>query len=478
MNRFIRQLKHPLSLFYLVAAFTVFITILFIVSQLFWLAWMIPVLLLVTLFFVFSLDNVLLFIVFATPLAINMEDVLPKLSVSFPTEPLLAALLFVFIVKLLMGQIPDRKIFSHPVVVVVIVNLIWMLVTSFTSELPIVSFKYFIARLWFVVPLLFMGTALFSDLRKIHLFYWLYIISFCIVIINTTYNHAGFGFSEKGANWAMSPFYNDHTAYAVMLAFFIPVLAGFGLSKIYSPKLRVVSFIVLCIFMMALILSYCRAAWVSLGVSLLIMVSIVLKIRLRWLVLSLVAVVGFYYVYQQQIIDRLEKNKQDSSANYSEHIESMLNVSSDASNLERINRWNSALRLFKVHPHLGWGPGTYQFVYAPFQLTKEKTIISTNQGNKGNAHSEYLGPLSESGWPGLLSVLLLFSTIIFTGIRVYQRANNPEIRILSLITLLGLISYFAHGVMNDFLDTDKASVPFWGFVAIIVALDLYHKEMN
>jgi hypothetical protein len=47
---------------------------------------------------------------------------------------------------------------------------------------------------------------------------------------------------------------------------------------------------------------------------------------------------------------------------------------------------------------------------------------------------------------------------------------------LSLFTLLGLISYFAHGIMNNFLDTDKASVPFWGFVAIIVALDLYHKD--
>ena len=478
MNRFLQQFKHPLGLFYLITAFTVFVTVLFIVNQLFWLAWMIPLLLIGILFFVFSLDNILFFIVLVTPLAINMEDVFPNLSVSIPTEPLLAALLFVFIVKLLMGQMPDKKIFSHPIVIAVILNLFWMLVTAFTSELPVVSFKYFIARLWYVVPMLFMGTALFSNLRKVHLFYWLYIISFCIVIINTTYNHAGYGFSEKGANWAMSPFYNDHTAYAVMLAFFIPVLTGFSLSRIYSPKIRVISFSVLIIFMLALILSYCRAAWVSLGASLLVMIPIVFKIRLRWLILSLFAVVGFYYVYQQQIIDRLEKNKQDSSANYTEHIESMLNVSSDASNLERINRWNSALRLFKVHPHLGWGPGTYQFVYAPFQLSRDKTIISTNQGNRGNAHSEYLGPLSESGWPGLLSVLILFSVIIFTGIRVYQRATNPEIRILSLITLLGLISYFAHGVMNNFLDTDKASVPFWGFVAIIVALDLYHKQID
>jgi hypothetical protein len=45
---------------------------------------------------------------------------------------------------------------------------------------------------------------------------------------------------------------------------------------------------------------------------------------------------------------------------------------------------------------------------------------------------------------------------------------------LSLSSLLGLITYYFHGTMNDFLDTDKASVPFWGFIAILVALDLYY----
>jgi O-antigen ligase len=463
-------------MFYLSSVIILAINVLLIVNQLYWLAWSLPVLLIVAFFFVFSLDNVLYFIVFATPLALNLEDLFPGLSVSFPTEPLLAALLLVFIFKLIIGQVPDRKIFTHPVVIAVLIYLLWMLITSVTSQFPIVSFKYFIARLWFIVPLLFMGTALFKDLRKIHLFYWLYIIAFCIVIINTTYNHAGYGFSEKGANWAMSPFYNDHTAYAVMLAFFIPVLVGLSLSKIYSPKLRFVTFIILCLFVMAIILSYCRAAWFSLGVSFIVMLPIVLKIKLRWLILCAVLVIGFYYIYQQQIIDRLEKNKQDSSTNYTEHIESMLNVRTDASNLERINRWKCAIRLFNEHPNMGWGPGTYQFVYGPYQLSREKTIISTNEGNKGNAHSEYLGPLSESGWPGLLSVLLLFSGIIFTGNRVYQKAVRPEVRILSLITLLGFISYFAHGIMNNFLDTDKASVPFWGFAAIIVALDLYHKK--
>ena len=30
--------------------------------------------------------------------------------------------------------------------------------------------------------------------------------------------------------------------------------------------------------------------------------------------------------------------------------------------------------------------------------------------------------------------------------------------------------------MNNYLDTDKASVPFWGMMAIIVSIDLMNKK--
>ena len=48
--------------------------------------------------------------------------------------------------------------------------------------------------------------------------------------------------------------------------------------------------------------------------------------------------------------------------------------------------------------------------------------------------------------------------------------------LLSLALMLALITYFLHGTMNNFLDTDKASVPVWGFMAAIVALDIYEKK--
>ncbi len=96
----------------------------------------------------------------------------------------------------------------------------------------------------------------------------------------------------------------------------------------------------------------------------------------------------------------------------------------------------------------------------------------------GNAHSEYLGPLAESGVFGLLSILLVIGTTTCTGIRVYFRSKRRLIRIFSLAVLVGLVSYYLHGVLNNFLDTDKISVLFWGFTAMLVAMDIYHRDQK
>ena len=48
----------------------------------------------------------------------------------------------------------------------------------------------------------------------------------------------------------------------------------------------------------------------------------------------------------------------------------------------------------------------------------------------------------------------------------------------ALAFTLSLLTYYVHGVFNNFLDTDKLSVPFWAFTAVVVALDLYSKKIE
>jgi len=71
---------------------------------------------------------------------------------------------------------------------------------------------------------------------------------------------------------------------------------------------------------------------------------------------------------------------------------------------------------------------------------------------------------------------MVIGTTIYTGLRVYFTSKRRSIRIFSLAVLIGLFSYYFHGLMNNFLDTDKISVLFWGFTAMLVAMDVYHRD--
>ena len=143
-----------------------------------------------------------------------------------------------------------------------------------------------------------------------------------------------------------------------------------------------------------------------------------------------------------------------------------------ASNLERINRWSCAIAMFEERPLVGFGPGTYAFEYARFQDPENLTIISTNFGDGGNAHSEYLGPLAEMGLPGMLLIFAIVIAIFYQGITLYHAwpESDREMRTLIMGMIVALATYFIHGFLNNYLDTDKAAVPVWGMSAIFIAL--------
>ena len=86
--------------------------------------------------------------------------------------------------------------------------------------------------------------------------------------------------------------------------------------------------------------------------------------------------------------------------------------------------------------------------------------------------------MTEQGVPGVALVALLFLATFATGVRIYRTAEDPHTARMALAFTLALLTYYIHGVFNNFLDTDKLSVPFWGFTAVIVALDVYSEKKN
>ncbi len=441
----------------------------------------IPIFLLIISIFFFSFDKFLLLIVFCTPFALTLKEmgVEMDLDLSLPTEPLMALTLLILPVYQLYQGIISKNWLRHPVTIIIFLQLIWMSVSCIGSEMPLVSVKYLIARLWFISSSYFLMGYLFQkDTRNVKCFLWLYILPLSAVCIFILIQHAGFNFDEHVADWITSPFYNDHTAYGAALAMYIPVLISWIFIKKSSQFQRIATILCLAILSIALFFSFARAAWIGIVASIFLIVFFLFRIRFRTLLIFSVSALVIAFAFQSNLVMLLSRNSTASGGDAVQEVESMTNIKTDDSNLERLNRWSCAIKMFEEHPFMGWGPGTYMFQYAPFQKANEKSKISTNAGTNGNAHSELLGPLSEQGLPGMLLMLSLMGAVFYYGFRVVYGAESHSDKLLAMGIICGFCTYFIHGFLNNFLDTDKLSLPFWGFIAALVQMDISQRNKS
>jgi putative inorganic carbon (hco3(-)) transporter len=434
-----------------------------------------PLVLLFIYLAVFETEKFFLSIAFLTPLSVNIEEYTDGLGLFLPTEPLLFGLMVLFLFIQIKSPFLDVRIWRNPIIICVLSYMIWLVFTSVTSTEPLISFKSVLAKLWFIIPLLIFGTHFFRKHENRIVFLWLFIVSCCLVVCFTLAHHSVYGFGEEEGHWVMWPFFKDHTIYGATVALCLPISLALLKQKGSPPLSKAILILLNVILIVGLIFSYTRAAWLSVICASIIGMLVYFRVNFRFLMGLGLAFSLIIYTQWDNIQLALAKNTHEHTTEaFEEKLQSAANVTTDASNLERINRWDCAIQMFKKKPITGFGPGTYAFEYAPFQDPENQTIISTNFGDMGNAHSEYLGTLSETGLIGLLLFLSIIASIFVSAIRIYYKTaiqeNDTKLLIMGII--VSLSSYFIHAFLNNYLDTDKAAVPVWAMCAMIIAMSL------
>ncbi|MEZ4844871.1 MAG: O-antigen ligase family protein [Bacteroidia bacterium] len=422
-------------------------------------------------------DKVIYFLAFATPISIPLKDIGAGIGMSVPTEPIIVMLFAGVLFKLISGKTFDIHILKNPIVVVALINMLWLYITSISSTHGIVSMKYSLAYTWYVAVFLLTLSHFFKNEKSISIFIWCFAIATTFLTLYTLKNHAAESFTRLYAYTAMRPFLPDHGMYAAAISFAIPpmlVIALFGSKMRVNPFWQTVAAGIALIVLLGVIFSFTRASWLSIIIAFGVWGLLWLKVKFKTVATVGISIFAVFLLFQSLIFSELSRNKQDSDDDITAHLQSFSNISTDPSNLERLNRWSCVYRMFQDKPILGFGPGTYTYEYGSYQLPYEMTIISTNSGDLGNVHSEYLRPFVESGFVGGILFLILVIVTIQQGFLVYYEAANIRIKGLVLGCLLGLITYFVHGLLNNYSEFDKIAVPMWGFMAVIVAARRYH----
>ncbi|HLG02564.1 MAG TPA: O-antigen ligase family protein [Bacteroidia bacterium] len=400
--------------------------------------------------------------------------------VNFPSEIILVLLCIIYGGRSVITPTLNRKVLLHPIVLLVVIETAWMFFTAMISDYPVAGLKRVVIRSGYIFVFVILLAHWFEQPGRTAWLWILYAVGCVVPIITAVVTHAAYNFSPHTAYFVTKPFFVEHTLYGACLAFLIPALfiflmnyRLFGLTG-WKPWLLLSVFALVAL---AEVLAFSRAAWISLIGAGFFALLIQLRIRVWILVLGLAAGVSIVWINRDAIIETISRNEAVSTkGSFSDHLQSVANVQTDASNLERINRWSCAVEMASEKPITGFGPGSYQFVYGQFQVRRYMTRISTFSGNKGHAHSELFTSLSETGFPGMFIYLAVMFTTIGFGLNIIYHAADLLSRKIALAAVLSLSTFYIHGFFNAFLDTDKMAVLVFGAMAVIISTWVRMKQ--
>lgn len=365
-----------------------------------------------------------------------------------PAEPLIAAAGLALVGAWGLAGWPLPR--AGSLVILLLAWAAWFTFSTACSTLPLVSWKYWLVGMghWWVFGA---GVLLFPGLwEKALPGFW---FSMAGVAVYTLLHHGLiYHFQADQAALGPMPFFADHTVFGAVMVMGIGWWVGARRPEDGILKRWPTVFLTI-LFVAALILSGSRAALITLLLCCWAASWFVFsgkKARLALAVLTLAA--GALAISLQAPVKA--------------------RLATDVSSLERLNRWSCARRMADDRPLTGFGPGTFQFQYLGYQRPGEMTRISItapierrgpqNYGRGGGAHSEYWQALSEQGWPGLLIWLALTGWVLLESGRRVRQAATRDAFWLELGIALGLLSFFLHALVNNFLHDAPVAALVWG----------------
>jgi O-antigen ligase len=102
----------------------------------------------------------------------------------------------------------------------------------------------------------------------------------------------------------------------------------------------------------------------------------------------------------------------------------------------RLRIARDTLHMVSEHPWLGYGAGTYEFVYPAFRSYTSRFVID-------HAHNDYLETLAETGIIGL-SMVFMFIVLLYRGavLSLFKRTSSRTgPRMAALIGCTGLVMH-------------------------------------
>lgn len=416
-----------------------------------------------------------LFFLMMAAIPISTEVELPGgLGTDLPSEPLMWLLTATGTIWLLRnGSRIDGRFLKHPITLVLMVHLVWMVVTVVFSQNFTTSFKFLLAKGWYVIVFYFLAARFLQTEKDIRRMVWWFFVPLAFTALTVLYKHYPTNFSFDTVNYVLAPFYRNHVMYACILAVFIPYLwyTTFWYARWSKPWWLLV--IGIGILLVGINFAYTRAAYGALGAAVIINILVRLK-AIRAGLIAATLVLGVFIAFVTYRDNWLLFAPDFERTVTHTRFESLLEATTrleDISVMERVYRWVAASQMLKERPLMGFGPGNFYSFYKDYTVSSFRTYVSDNPERSG-MHNYYLMTAVEQGLPGAFIFIALCFFAMIQGQRIYHRIVIPWRRRILLAALLCFVLIVLLMLMNDFVETDKIGSLFFMSLALMVNMDI------
>lgn len=401
-------------------------------------------------------------------------------STDFPVEPLTVVLMGVFFLFLIKnGKDISGKFYLHPISLLLLLHFAWIFTTTIFSTHFFISFKYLLAKTWYIVVFYLMAGQILKknvDIKK--LFWWIF-IPLLLTILVIMARHSGYGFTFKSVNKILHPFYRNHVDYACAISVFMPLLWMAWVKAKKGSGIKYLLFVSLLFFLVAIQLTYTRTAYISM--FLVVGYYYIVQFRLTKFVVG-ISIIGIFILtaylgYNNKYLDLAPDYQTTTVHREFDDLVSATYKGKDVSTMERVYRWVAAGNMIKEKPVIGFGPGTFIFAYRPYTLHGFETYVSDNPEMSGT-HNYFFMVASEQGIPGLIIFLVILFYFLIKGENIYFESKDKKDRQIVMMSILTMLIVITILLMNDMIETDKVGPYFFLSLAILVNMDLKNKRLE
>lgn len=368
-----------------------------------------------------------------------------------------------------------KRIFTHPLLIFLIVLLIWTTITVPFSTNNIISLKYLLAKCWYMGAFVLCPLIVLRKKQYIRVAAIILGSSMLIVAIIALIKHSNHNFHFANINHAVYPFFRNHVNYSAMLVCIIPVFFAFyNLSS--TKRQKILIGLAVIILLIALFFSYARGAWLALVMG----IIAYWLIKKRYLVVAFIAVfiIIIASLFWLKNNDRYLQLAHDYKTtifhkDFKEHLIATYRLK-DVSTAERFYRWIAGVRMIKDNWLTGYGPNTFYYNYKGYTIPAFKTWVSKNE-DRSTVHNYFLLISIEQGIPGLIFFLLLLGGMFYYSQFLYHRIQDIFYKTVCITVGVILVMITVVNFLSDLIETDKIGSLFFLCLSVLVDINIRNK---